>query len=203
MTPRTLGAPRPRLSNAGQRRQAASVTAQIFRCTPFSSCNAPMTPSRFSAVGLPSGPNIPHQNLRRTPEHFAQPVESDRRIDIGPQRRAALIGLASAAATARPPETAPGGTRARVPPAPAPCRENSGSVAWCHPSRRLRFSVVARTARRGLDVVLLPSFAAAAFLARITIRGVREHFRATPPLEPLQRKASPNTLICMIEYDDL
>ena len=25
-----------------------------------------------------------HQAFRRTPEHFAQPVESDRRIDIGP-----------------------------------------------------------------------------------------------------------------------
>ena len=46
---------------------AASVTARIFRCTPVSSCNTPMTPSRFSAAGLPSGPQHAHQAFRRAP----------------------------------------------------------------------------------------------------------------------------------------
>lgn len=41
-----------------RRRQAASATARIFSCTPVSACNALITPSRFSAVGLPSGPNM-------------------------------------------------------------------------------------------------------------------------------------------------
>jgi hypothetical protein len=35
-----------------------------------------------------------HQAFLRSPKHFAQPLKANGRIDIGPQRRAAVVGVA-------------------------------------------------------------------------------------------------------------
>lgn len=62
--------------NAGLLLQCPDDTEQIFGC------------------GVAVRTKHPHQALRRSVQRLAQPLEADGRVDIGPQRRAALVEFA-------------------------------------------------------------------------------------------------------------